>query len=251
MEIPCKFVLFPYKYGEKFYGCWIQNQQIPEDRELKFTAKHKEGKTNYDVHHIQFKNCTVTKVPQGLKKIFPNLKNLEIWNSKLKKVSKHDLMEYKYIEKLSFKDNDLEFLPGDLLEGFEYLNFVTFSGNKLGVVEPNILDGLDQLKYVTFRYNPNYNINYSIHPIYEPNATIQEIKNDLHEKYFSRFKFLRDMKNSADELEKYKERFKSLENQIKSVGKIGHSTSELYMEMEQLKITIERTSKTLYMRNLK
>jgi len=217
MEIPCRYTEFTYPHGEKFYGCLIENQQIPEDCELKFTAKHSEGKTNNDVHHIKFDNCTVTKVPQGLKKIFLNLKNLEIDNSKLKKITKNDLIEYKYMERFSFRFNDLEFLPGDLFEGFEYLNLLTFNGSKLCVIEPNILDGLDNLKNVWFTANPNYNKCYSIHPIYNTNSTIQEIKDDLHEKYFSRFKFLQDMKNSTDEVKHYKKKLKSAEDKIKAM----------------------------------
>ena len=262
MEIPCRFAEISIQNGGKSYLCWIQNQQIPEKQELKFTAKHLERKTNNDVFHIKFHNCTVTEVPQGLKKIFPNLKKLTISDSKLKKISRNDLMEYKYLQRFKFDNNDLEFLPGDLFLGFEYLKYVSFYGNKLGVIEPNILNGLKNLEFVCFSYNPNFNKRYSIHPTDNPDATIKEIKNDLHEKYFSRFKYLRDIKNFMNKeksdrgklklaedkikvLEAELKVYKDFASQIIAKGKI--SESELSVEMRRLKITLEKTSQRIHL----
>ena len=245
MKIKCRFTEFFFIHGETFYGCEIENHQIPEDRELKFIGKHLNGKTNYDVQDIKFKDCNITKVPQGLQRIFPNLKVLDINNSKLKKISKNDLIEYKYLKILVFNDNDLEYLPGDLFDYFEFLTHIEFDRNKLSVIEPNILDNLHKLTNVSFASNPNYNNWYSIHQIYEPNATIQEIKDDLRDKYFSRFKFLQDLKDSADELEDYKETFKLLENQIQAlqtryVDQKSNNASDLCMEIEKLRITLAK-----------
>ncbi|KAL7013149.1 hypothetical protein ACKWTF_015220 [Chironomus riparius] len=83
---------------EKVFTCIVVDQIIPEDQELKFIGQHKDGKSNDDVIFVKFNSCTVTKVPQGLTKIFPNMIVLMITNSKLKNISKDDLIEYKNLK---------------------------------------------------------------------------------------------------------------------------------------------------------
>jgi len=197
--VKCTFGINPYRV-DQFYGCRVSEQQIPENRELNFTGQHEGGKTNNDVLYVEFNRCTVTKVPQGLTKIFPNLKVIQIWNSKLKKIVKNDLVEYKNLEKLNFYRNEIEFLPGDLFENFISLKFIDFHGNKLKVIEPNILDGLEKLTYVDFRDNPNYNKFYSIYPEDEPNAKLDEIKIDLMDKFYIRIKLFQDLKEENQQL---------------------------------------------------
>ena len=121
-------------------------------------------------------------------------------SSKLKKISKSDLAEYQNLQNFICGGNELEYLPGDLFEGFKDLEHISFWGNNLKVIEPNILDGLNKIKHVSFINNPIYSKCYSIYPTYNPNATLQEVKADLHEKFFARFKFLDDLKKSEQNL---------------------------------------------------
>lgn len=176
MEIICELTDFTFTHGEKSYGCWIRNQTIPSELLLQISTNHKNEKSNNDVHHVKFDKCVVIKVPQGLTKIFPNLKILDIYDSRLKTISRTDLVEYKNIEKFLCEKNDLEFLPGDLFEGFNNLNWIDFYGNQLKVIEPNILDSLNSIKHLIFGGNPNYDKCYSIYPIYNPNATLDKVK---------------------------------------------------------------------------
>lgn len=183
--IKCKFD--KKQFGGKFlYRCLVKEQKIPENQELRFNNKfHQTGKTNEDVTLINFDDCIVTAVPQGLTKVFPNLKVLVIFNSKLKQVSKNDLAEYKNLEVLHFGHNEIEVLPESLFEGFENLKRISFYENKLKVVAPNILDELNNLERVNFLGNTWYNMCFSTDPNDKPtpSVTLDKLKADLCLKY--------------------------------------------------------------------
>ena len=146
-----------YYFGYGIYCCDIQGETIPENQELKFVGIHIENKTNQDVTSINFTNCVIKRVPQGLTKTFPNLRILKIFGCGLSEICKADLAEYKKLQEIRLKGNKLQFLPGDLFEGFENLKAISFGKNEIKVVEPNLLDGLDKLEAIDFMENPNCN----------------------------------------------------------------------------------------------
>ena len=53
-----------------------------------------------DVTTVWFNNCTITKIPKGLTKLYPMLESLVIHNSKITEIAKNDLIEYKNLKKL-------------------------------------------------------------------------------------------------------------------------------------------------------
>ena len=200
MVINCQFRSILFNHGETYYCCLINKIQPTVNKRLDIVGFHECEKTNNDVNHIKFEDCIVTKIPQELTLIFPNLKNLVIINSKLKKICRNDLIEYRNLEIISFADNELEFLPGDLFQHFQHLSIINFKRNKLTLVEPNLLNGLGALKMVNFSENPRYEKLFSIYPDYNPNATLEEVKNELYEKFYSRYDFLQKLKNSEEHL---------------------------------------------------
>jgi len=156
------------------------NQNIPHDVQLIPQGHHLNGRGNRDVVHVKLENCTLTRVPQGLTKIFPKMRSLSIQQCGLKDINRSDLMEYKNIEKFICCENEIEYLPEDLFAGFENLNWIGFFKNKLRVIEPGLLDGLIKLKYVDFSDNPNFNMRYSVYPqYYSINASVEAINNEL------------------------------------------------------------------------
>lgn len=146
------------------------------------SGRHQDGYSNKDVAYVCFTNCKITKVPQGLMKIFPKLEILYIESSQLKKITKDDLAEYRNLREFFCTRNEVEFLPGDLFEGFKNLERICFMRNRLKLIEPNILDGLERLKAVSFILNPKYNICYSTIPLVYSNASLEEIKEELSRK---------------------------------------------------------------------
>ncbi|KAL7013127.1 hypothetical protein ACKWTF_015208 [Chironomus riparius] len=181
MQIQCTFNEITHS-NKKFYRCTVTRELIPTNKELKFIGQHGDGMTNQHVRYLQFSDCRVAKVPQGLTKIFPNLKVLIISNSKLKKISKNDLCEYKNLTELMCSNNEIEFLPNNLFENNKNLEVINFSGNQLRVIGPKILNGLEKLKHVNFWNYPNYE-KISNAKISYLHATLDEIKTDLCLKY--------------------------------------------------------------------
>jgi hypothetical protein len=183
MEIACTF-------GNKaVYTCDFKNQNIPENVQIKPKGSHKFNQsrvqlTNENVIAVIFDKCTVTKVPKGLTRIFPNMKIFSIYNSNLKVVTKSDLAEYKNIERIGFCDNQIEYLPGDLFEGFTNLEIIRFYENKLNLIEPNILDGLENLKAAMFTGNSLYTKMFSKESGYQSNATLEEVKDELFVRFY-------------------------------------------------------------------
>ncbi|KAL7013134.1 hypothetical protein ACKWTF_015212 [Chironomus riparius] len=178
MEVKASYKIIEVDVS-KHYHCIVKGQLIPENQELNFNGQHEEGNTNEDVT----RNSTVNKVPQGLKNVFPNMKILWIMNSKLKKISKDDLKEYKNLTELRCSVNELEYLPGDLFDDFKDLKWIAFNDNNLRVVEPNILDKLDNLIHVDFRNNPQYGKWFSNHRNYSAHGKIDHVKLELINKY--------------------------------------------------------------------
>jgi len=237
MDTFCAFHDYEFVYGEKFYRCCIKNQQIPENHKLNIIGQHKDGMSNKDVLCVEFNGCTVTKVPQGLTKIFPNLKILDIDGSKLKKISKNDLVEYKNCEKLLFGRNELEFLPDDLFEDFINLEYIAFFNNKLKFIMPSILDGLKKLKYVGFSGNVNYKKCYSIYPEYSPNATLEEIKVELREKFFPHLMQFEEYLTSKNGLEQENCKLKMSEMKLKQqIQQFEYSEIQLKNDLKREKI---------------
>jgi len=211
MEIKCNFKDLPYKHGERYYCCFIEGHLILKDAELKFIGDHEYIKTNLDVYGVEFNQCTVSQVPQGLTKIFPNLKMLAIKNSKLEEICKNDLIEYKNIEKFISYKNKIEFLPGDLFEDFKHLEWIEFWENKLGIIEPNIFDGLNNLKYVDIEGNPDFDKWYSFYPCYNRSTSLEEVKNQIFTKFLSNDQkklknFIKKVENPIAMLKTFSER---------------------------------------------
>ncbi|CAH1727797.1 unnamed protein product [Chironomus riparius] len=187
MALTCEFSSNCFM-GINFYVCTVMNQTVSQYCELNIIGKHKDGLINRDVNEVIFGRCKMSKVPKGITKIFPNTKDLCIWGSTLTAVDKNDLIEYKLLERIDLGDNKLEFLSGDLFEGFKNIEEISFNGNFLKIIEPNILDGLKRLKFVDFGNNPNYRTIYSEYPEYKPNASLDEVKSELNSVFIRNIK---------------------------------------------------------------
>jgi len=198
MRFPCVYRDDAFVNDKGVYVCEFIEQEIPEDIQIVPIGLHaisRKGKMkgNYNVQGVIFNGCTLTKVPQGLTKLFPNMRILSIWSSTLKYVTKDDLAEYKNIERIGFCNNLIEILPGDLFYGFKRLEEVSFNGNKLKLIGPGILDGLDKLKMVNIKDNPAYTKWFSDFPGYKSNATLQEVKDELFVRFYGDGRNVKDL----------------------------------------------------------
>lgn len=246
MEVECTFSDCDWPFTTtKYYRCCIEKYQIPDDIEVEIISKPRHRKTINDVTYVKFYDCTITKVPVGMTKIFPNLKILEINSSKMMKISKSDLIEYKNLEKFSCWGNEIEFLPGDLFEGFKNLEWISFYGNRLWIIEPNIFDNLESLKRVQLEHNPNYDILYSTYPKEKISTTLGEVKNILIDKFFSSDpqiikNFIIKLENPIEELKNYTKRIKNGDRNFK----IMEVRAEVFEELTSQKIIMLEISNT-------
>ncbi|KAG5670678.1 hypothetical protein PVAND_000926 [Polypedilum vanderplanki] len=162
------------------YECRIVNQIIIDSNnaEYEFRGVQKYEMTNNDVMGINFIRCTMTRVPKGLIKIFPNAKFLQLWDCKLKSVEREDLKEFSKFTDLTIVFNEIPFIPGDLLADMKDLIGVWLHDNKTQIIEPNILDGLDNLIIADF--SNNLCIDKKFDNLEERgNATLNELKNEI------------------------------------------------------------------------
>ncbi|XP_070504578.1 protein roadkill-like [Chironomus tepperi] len=224
MKVECSYYDDTYYGNKKVYVCRFYKQTIPENTTIIPDGTHKSAsRGNEHVDCALFADCKLTKVPQGLTRIFPNLKVLYIQYSGLTTITKSDLAEYKNLERIYINLTSIKFLPGDLFDGFKNLEAIGFNDNKLELIEPNILDGLDNLKHVNFEDNPNYTKCYSQFKDCSPNATLEEVKDEL------MVKFCKEFPKTTKDLLKVKEENKNLK------GK----NAELNAEVKNLKDAVD------------
>lgn len=236
MIIQCIFEDKTFDDGRSNYRCMVENKTINSNKELNFSGQHSPGKDDIDVQHVFFKNCNITKVPQGLKKRFPNITILSITYSNIENIYKEDLIEYKNMERFYCNNNQLEYIPGDLFEGFENLQLISLWGNKLKYVDPNIMNGLPKLRHINFRQNPNYDICFTNFPQYHCTASIEEVRNNLLTK---NFKLFESLKKNESILKVECEGMKKKESEL------NEEIQNLQLQLKNFKTQTEKLSKKL------
>lgn len=197
-KVICSYAESVWMIHGKVYFCRIDSKFISEHSELEFIGTHLDGRKNENVDGVTFEDCKITKVPQGLTKIFPNLKFLSVFNSKLKTVEYEDLKEYSAVREFEFGSNEIEYLPGDLFTGMRNLELISFNDNKIQIIEPNLLDGLHKLKFVSFAKNRCIDLLYHCDDNYK-NATLEEIKREFYVTYSNS-----PLRNIFDKIQKLK-----------------------------------------------
>jgi hypothetical protein len=117
------------------------------------SQNHLSGKSDSDVKLIKFNNQTLDFIPQNISKFFKNIQSVDVISSSLKVVLKDDLQQFPELRFISFYDNLLETLDGDLFTYNPKLQFVSFHKNKITNVGPNLLRSLKSLSQVHFNSN--------------------------------------------------------------------------------------------------
>jgi hypothetical protein len=93
-------------------------------------------------------------MPKGFEKFFPDLNQIAIVNSKLKAISKSDLIPFKNLTDLILYQNQIEVLENDLFERNLLLKMIDFESNKLQYIGENTLTPLTKLESADFELNP-------------------------------------------------------------------------------------------------
>ncbi|CRK99764.1 CLUMA_CG013079, isoform A [Clunio marinus] len=158
MNLSCEFGnLEIFLYGNVYYTCLIRSSSITKPNTIIRTinGKHLEGKSDKDVEAILFKGTTVNYFPQGLNKIFPNLKAVRIHKCGLKSITQRDLVGLENIERLRCGHNKITSLPDNLFRYMNKLIDISFHDNGLHFMSSEVLKPIlkNDLKCVNFSEN--------------------------------------------------------------------------------------------------
>lgn len=100
---------------------------------------HKEGKTNENVTAIFIADAEIEKLPKGFEFFFPNLLSIEVTRSRMKQLTKDDLIHFKKLERLKVRGNQLSTLDFNVFESNPKLTVIDVSENKVDNVLENVL----------------------------------------------------------------------------------------------------------------
>jgi len=152
------FTSFPHK--SELYTCTIIEVN-GQRQELSKYSMHLPGNSNKDVKIVRLmrtKNCS--RIPKGLKQIFPNMEILIINDCKISEIDREDLKGLENLKELIVEHSPIYYLNSDVFKDLKELEVVMFHNTKLATIEANIFDNLKSLKAIYFIQNPSINAIY-------------------------------------------------------------------------------------------
>jgi len=113
--------------------------------------------TDDNVDTFISENKNIQYFPQGLSKIFKNLKRIAIYINGLKEIIQSDLKGYPKLEVLVLDNNAIEVLDDGLFQYNPNLKFISMENNFIIQIYPKVFDGLNNLE--TLDLTSNFCIN--------------------------------------------------------------------------------------------
>lgn len=114
----------------------------------KVSQNHLSGKTNAHVQGFTLNQNSLTLMPSNIEKFYPNLRVIQMINTNLKSLTRHDLKPFPRLEAIGFYDNKIETMDGDLFKDTPLLQHIAFRNNLLTNVGPNIFKPIPLLKEI-------------------------------------------------------------------------------------------------------
>lgn len=142
MELKCEFKDMNWSHeSEDLYTCLITSATITElDTKIaSIDGTHHPGKSHKDVLGLKLLNTTVEYFPRRLDQIIPKIKVLAIENCGLKQISMRDLIGLENLEALFFQSGKLQSLPDDLFTHMRKLTRISFYDNELEFLSSKLL----------------------------------------------------------------------------------------------------------------
>lgn len=172
---------FDYSNIANEYCCTIRlENNFPCDvNEKSFKGNHQIGYNNGLVRGLYLFGCRFELgcFPKGLCNVFNYIRCLVIFNSNLNTISKEDLKEARALRKIWLRNNEIKFIPSNLLYYTKNLNKVKLENNQIQnipadlfnyssnlveidlgrnqikKIDPNLFNNLPVLKDLDLRYN--------------------------------------------------------------------------------------------------
>lgn len=156
MDIDCHFEDFPLPENRSTgYACKVTKFANIEVELVNINGKHAEGKTDQDIVTLTaLYQSGPSKLPQGIGKLWPNLRVIQWGMDCLQSLSSEDLEQFPQLESISMARNEIEELKSDVFKHTPNLFYIDFQGNRLQVIAKNVFDGLKNLQLAYFSMNP-------------------------------------------------------------------------------------------------
>ncbi|KAL7017684.1 hypothetical protein ACKWTF_010483 [Chironomus riparius] len=160
VELECAYEKVNYEESI-FYRCENKNtlNLISRKRTLidKLTGTHEDDMTDDNVVDFYSDTKNIQYFPQGLSKIFKNLKRVIINSNGIRDLSQSDLKDYPKLEVLILDNNLIEVLHDDLFKYNPDLTWISMESNFITQIYPRVFDGLNKLD--NLELTSNYCIN--------------------------------------------------------------------------------------------
>lgn len=146
----------------RIYCCHIKSDPNIDSLETSkinsSSGMHYPGKSNFNVNGIDSYQKTIQYFPNGLEKVFENLKLISIWHGRIKEIHQSDLRPFPKLVYLSLHQNNIEVINDGLFDFNPNLEVITLSNNRISHIDQFVFDNLVKLAYLGFDANPCINM---------------------------------------------------------------------------------------------
>lgn len=159
LNIKCRYQTeYTWATLSSIYYCSAQNPfSITSQETAKVTSNsgiHNGQNDNDDVLGFFIIDKTANYFPQGVEKLFKNLRGIAIFNSHLKHVSQSDLRVHKNLILLDLAHNDIEVLEQGVFDYNSNLEHINLAFNKIKHIHLDVFKYLRELFYLKLSFNP-------------------------------------------------------------------------------------------------
>lgn len=131
--IDCKYYYYDWNNWGGHYACSAILEDVTKAgiNVTSASGNHLEEKGDSDVVAVDFSGQKTYHILQGLVEQFPNLKELYVFRSDLKEISKSDFADYDQLTTLSLSRNHIQSVPQDAFDYLKNLEQLSLSFNQL------------------------------------------------------------------------------------------------------------------------
>lgn len=155
VEITCAYQKTSWVYIGDHYQCEVIVIHVDEPNEVvqAINGTHMAGMTADDVRSIYITDKILRFFPKGFEMFFKNIESIQIYNSKLRSITKEDLRPFPMLKDIYLQMNRIAVLGADLFHFNPELKRMFFDYNRIRVISPDIFDPIDDLD--SFHFNGN------------------------------------------------------------------------------------------------
>lgn len=154
LVLECNFAIHEHGWG-KFYTCHALNLVVTkEDRIItEIKGQHMYGKSNDDIEELYVHHGDCAMLPLNLGAFFKNLNIFYVKASQLKELTSEDLKGLNKLKVFDVSHNLIERLEKGIFDGHSSIEKISFVDNELNFIDKHAFDSLVNLEGVHFQSN--------------------------------------------------------------------------------------------------